>query len=227
MTSRVGSTLEFRNLRRLDWDAAAAEQERVAAAIETGRGPDTVLFVEHEPVYTLGLRLRPENFRGPYDPAHGSFQGVPVRRAWRGGELTFHGPGQLVVYPILRLPRGAGALHRLVCAYQDIVIAVAADLGIAAFARDDAIGVWTDRGKVASIGVGLRRGLTRNGFAINVAVDRAYFEPIVPCGRPDDRVANFADFLPSRISVDDVRPLVEKHFIRAGDVVSASPEGSV
>lgn len=219
-------TIAFRNLGRLGWDAAEAEQERIAGTLARGDGRETVLFVEHEPVYTYGLRFRAENFRQDFDPARDAYQGLPVRRAWRGGELTYHGPGQLVVYPILRVPRGGRALHRLVRAYQDIVIAVAAEWDVEAFAVPDAVGVWTERGKLASIGIGLRRGITRNGFAINVAVDRRAFEPIVPCGRAGDRIANLNDFLPSRISVDDVRRLVEKHFIRVGDALPSRAEDS-
>ena len=219
---------EFRNLGRLDWDAAAVEQERFAEAVGRGRCPATVLFVEHEPVYTCGLRFRRENFRRPFDPNEGAYCGVPVRRAFRGGEVTYHGPGQLVVYPILPLGRGGRQLRRLVERYQEIIVAVLGELRIAAFGRPDAIGVWTDRGKIASIGVGLRRGVTRNGFAVNVSVDARAFRAIVPCGRSEP-IANINDFFtdpPSairnpqsaikRISVDDVRALVEKQFIRLG-----------
>jgi lipoate-protein ligase B len=209
--------VEFRNLGRTDWDVAMREQERVAEARARGQCPDTVLFVEHEPVYTRGLRFRRENFRRQCDPSQSSYCGIPLRRAFRGGELTYHGPGQLVVYPILLLPCGGRQLRRLVAFYQTVTIEVLAEVGVAGFIRPDAIGVWTDRGKIASIGVGLRRGVTRNGFAINVETDLRAFEPIVPCGRPEP-MANINDFngAPAcrRISVDDVRALVEKHFIR-------------
>lgn len=249
-------TIEFRNLGLLDWDAAAREQERIADARARGECPDTVLFVEHEPVYTCGLRFRPENFRLSYDPSQPTYCGIPVRRAYRGGELTYHGPGQLVVYPILRLPHGGQHLRRLIDFYQTLIIEVLGELGIAAFTCPDAIGVWTDRGKIASIGVGLRRGVTRNGFAINVATDPRAFEPILACGRSEP-MANINDFhleyggltppcfraevgsgmlevgkskavsshrtpknkaassrrSPERISIDEVRALVEKHFI--------------
>ncbi|MCX8036192.1 MAG: lipoyl(octanoyl) transferase LipB [Candidatus Sumerlaeia bacterium] len=226
--SATGCSLVFRNLGRLDWDSACREQERTAGAIARGAGGDTVLFVEHEPVYTRGLRFRAENFRLPFDAAGSMYCGIPVRRAWRGGELTYHGPGQLVVYPILRLPRGGPCLHRLVAFYQEVIIAALAELGIGAFGRREAVGVWTVRGKIASIGVGLRRGVTRNGFAVNVAVDKRAFEPIVPCGR-EEPLANVVDFVDGmdrmdrvdgrgrRISIDVVRGLVEKHFIRLAE----------
>ncbi len=218
----------FRNLGRLGWDAACCEQERAAEAIAGGAGNDTVLFVEHEPVYTLGLRFRAENFRRRFDLAGSTYCGIPVRRAWRGGELTYHGPGQLVVYPILWLPRGGPSLHGLVAFYQEVVIAALGELGIASFCRREAVGVWTARGKIASIGVGLRHGVTRNGFAVNVAVNKRAFEPIVPCGR-EEPVANAADFMDGidrvdgaderggRISIDVVRGLIEKHFIRLAE----------
>jgi lipoate-protein ligase B len=215
-------TLEFRNLGRMDWDAAMREQERVAEARARDECPDTVLFVEHEPVYTRGLRFRRENFRHDFDPAQSSYCGIPVRRAFRGGELTYHGPGQLVVYPVLQLPRGGRQLRRLVEFYQKVIVAVLDELGIAGFTRPDAVGVWTDRGKIASIGVGLRRSVTRNGFAINVAADPRAFEPIVPCGRSEP-VANISDF-GFRISIDDVRALVEKQFIHLRRTCSPTGE---
>ena len=216
MPALLTPTIKFRNLGRMDWDAAMREQERVAAARARDESSDTVLFVEHEPVYTWGRRFRRENFRSGYDPSQPTYCGIPVRRAFRGGELTYHGPGQLVVYPILRLPHGGHHLRRLIDFYQTVVIEVLSELGIAAFSRPDAIGVWTDRGKIASIGVGLWRGVTQNGFAVNVETDRRAFEPIVPCGRANDKIANINDFFDMRISVDDVRALVEKHFIRLG-----------
>jgi len=205
----------FVNLGRLDWDAAAREQERRAEARLRGLAPDTVLFVEHEPVYTFGLRFRPESFRHGHDPDHPTYCGVPARRVFRGGDATYHGPGQLVVYPILRLDRAGPSLARLVRGYQAVVGGVLDELGIAWTTRPDAVGVWTDRGKIASIGLGLRRGVTRNGFTLNVAVDPRPFDRIVPCGRPGDRVANITDFPGQRISVDECRALVEKHFILA------------
>ncbi|MBM3333900.1 lipoyl(octanoyl) transferase LipB [Candidatus Sumerlaeota bacterium] len=216
MNSPAKAVWQFRNLGRLDWDTAAREQERVADAIARGECPGTVLFVEHNPVYTYGLRFRPENFRRRFDPTEATYCGVPVRRAFRGGELTYHGPGQLVAYPILRLPQRAGDLRQLVAFYGDVVIASLNELGIAGFVRADAIGVWTERGKIASIGVGLRRGVTRNGFAVNVAVDRQPFDLIVPCGLTEP-IANVADFTHSRISIDDVRVLIQKYSIRLGN----------
>jgi lipoyl(octanoyl) transferase len=215
MVGLFSEAIAFRHLGRLDWDAAALEQERAAEAVLRGVGPETVLFVEHEPVYTRGIRLNAAGFRHGYDGAGAMYCGVPVRRAFRGGDVTYHGPGQLVVYPILRLPRGAG-LGRLVELYQAIIRSALAELAIESFPREDAVGVWTGRGKIASIGVGLRRGVTRNGFAINVEVDPRAFELIVPCGRPADRVANVNDYLRARISVDELASLVEKHFIHAG-----------
>lgn len=226
ITKSASRKIEFRNLGRLDWDAAACEQERIADARARGECPNTVLFVEHEPVYTCGLRFRQENFRSGYDPSQAAYCGIPVRRAFRGGELTYHGPGQLVVYPILRLARGGPSLRCLVAFYQTTIIEVLAEFGVAAFARPDAIGVWTERGKIASIGVGLRRGVTRNGFAINVEVDPRPFEPIVACGRAEDRVANLNDILAATISVDELRVVVEKQFPHARGGALPHVEGS-
>ena len=224
MPTSLIQEIAFRNLGQLDWDAAACEQERVADARARGECPNTILFVEHEPVYTYGQRFRPENFRLGFDRSKPTYCSVPVRRAFRGGELTYHGPGQLVVYPILRLARGGPGLRSLIAFYQAIIVEVLAELGVAAFGRPDTIGVWTDRGKIASIGVGLRGGVTRSGFAINVEVDPRAFDPIVACGRPEDRVANLNDTVGTRISVDGLRDVVEKHFTQAGGGVLPNVE---
>jgi len=218
------SPLLSRNLGRLDWDSAARIQEETARALARGVGRETLLFVEHEPVYTYGLRFRPRDFLRARNNVGDTYCGVPVRRAWRGGGVTYHGPGQLVVYPILRLRRGGPGLRQLVAFYRETVIAVLSHLGIEAWGLPDAVGVWTARGKIASIGVGLKHGITRNGFAVNVEVDRSAFEAIVPCERRGEAVANVNDHLGRRISVDEMRCLVEKEFIRSWGTVFAPAE---
>jgi lipoyl(octanoyl) transferase len=168
-------TIDVRVLGRMAYADALALQEAVLAARLAG-GPDTLLLVEHPPVYTLG--------RGS-DARHlGLAAGGPVEvvRVARGGQVTYHGPGQLVGYPILDL-RG----HRLdvrwyVRALEDVLIAALADLGIGATRRDGFPGVWTARGKIGSIGIALRRWVTWHGFALNVGPDLSGFDAITPCG---------------------------------------------
>ena len=160
---------------RVDYRRALAWQEALVAQRVAG-GADTLLLLEHPPVYTLG--------RGA-DPCHlGRAAGgdVPVVRAHRGGEVTYHGPGQLVGYPILGLRELRPDVRWYLRTLEEVLIATLADLGIAAGRRDGLTGVWVGARKIASIGVALRRWVSWHGFALNVAGDLTGFEAITPCG---------------------------------------------
>ena len=135
---------------------------------------DELWCLEHPPVYTLGMNA---------DPSHVLAAGdIPVVRIDRGGQVTYHGPGQLVVYPLVDLKRRGLGVRALVTALESALIAFAADFGIAAVARRDAPGVYVDGRKLASIGLRIRRGASYHGLALNVAMDVAPFSRINPCG---------------------------------------------
>jgi lipoyl(octanoyl) transferase len=136
--------------------------------------PDALWCLEHPPVYTLGMNA---------DPAHVLAAGdVPVVRIDRGGQVTYHGPGQLVVYPLVDLRRAGLGVRDLVTALEQALIAFAAESGIEAVARRDAPGVYVAGKKLASIGLRIRRGASYHGLALNVAMDLAPFSGINPCG---------------------------------------------
>jgi lipoyl(octanoyl) transferase len=160
---------------QVEYGRALAWQETLVARRLAG-GPDALLLLEHPPVYTLGRGADPR-FLGA--AASG---GVPVFRAHRGGQVTYHGPGQLVGYPIIDLrgfrPDVRWYLDRL----EDVLIAALAALGIAAGRRAGLRGVWVGERKIASIGIALRRWVAWHGFALNVAHDVSGFAPIAPCG---------------------------------------------
>ncbi len=184
--------LEIRRLGRVAYDEALALQERLRDSRIAGEIPDTLLLLEHPDVITLGtgasgafLRLSGEDLER---------RGYAVRRTNRGGEVTWHGPGQLVGYPIVDLAARDRDLHRYLRALEDVLIGALADLGVSAGRRDGYTGVWLDaRRKIASIGVGVRRWVTMHGFALNVCCDLSRFEAIVPCGIPDVRMARVCD----------------------------------
>ena len=145
----------------------------------TSRGPETpdeLWLLQHPPVYTLGLNTNPAHLR--------SAGNVPVVQTDRGGQVTYHGPGQLVVYLLLDLQRAGLGIRKVVCALENSVIALAAAHGIAASGRREAPGVYVDGAKLASIGLRVRRGCTYHGLALNVAPDLAPFAGINPCGYP-------------------------------------------
>ncbi|MGA2779852.1 MAG: lipoyl(octanoyl) transferase LipB [Steroidobacteraceae bacterium] len=146
---------------------------------------DEIWFAEHPPVFTLGLNARREHLLAPRD--------IPVVAIDRGGQVTYHGPGQLMIYPLLDLRRNRLGVRDLVVALEESIIAYAAELGILAVGRRDAPGVYVDGAKLASIGLRIRRGASYHGLALNVALDLEPFQRINVCGYPGLRVTRLAD----------------------------------
>ena len=163
-------------LGRVPYPEAVLLQERVRAARQRGAAPDALLLLEHPPVYTKGRRTEPADL--PMGEDWYRMQGVEVYESDRGGRVTYHGPGQLVGYPIMQV-RDVPAYVRTM---ESAIIAALGDEGIDAEVRDGLTGVWAGDSKIGSIGVHVSRGVTTHGFAINVDGDLQPFEWIVPCG---------------------------------------------
>ena len=160
---------------RVGYERAVAWQEALVARCLAG-GPDALLLLEHPPVYTLG--------RGA-DPIHlglAAQTGAPIVRTHRGGQVTYHGPGQLIGYPILDLRRRRPDVRWYLRTLEEVLVAALADLGVAAEPRAGLTGVWVGPRKIASIGVALRRWVSWHGFALNVGDDLTGFDAITPCG---------------------------------------------
>ena len=190
---------------------------RLAERRLAGKIPDTVILLEHPPVFTAGRRARPDELL--WSPDELAARGAEVHRIDRGGAFTFHGPGQLVGYPILDLgtrPDAAAHLRRL----EEVVIRTAADLGIALHRRDDVqTGVWHGDEKVCAIGVRLMRArVTLHGFAVNCDPDLSYFDGIVACGLPGHGVTSLSRIARRSVTVDEVRPLVERRLAEVFDL---------
>ncbi|MFN8522339.1 MAG: lipoyl(octanoyl) transferase LipB [Chloroflexota bacterium] len=174
------ATFAVRFLGRVEYLEALALQRSLAARRDAEEIGDTVLLLEHPPVITLGRR-------GSRDDVYASDQelarlGIPVIETNRGGLVTYHGPGQLVGYPIVRLRSFAGDAPRYVTLLEESIIRTLARLGVAAFRNPEHRGVFTARGKIAAIGVAVSRGVTMHGFALNVDPDLSHFDLINPCG---------------------------------------------
>ncbi len=165
---------EFTEL--VPYEQGVRMQEELRDAVQAGRAPDQLLLLEHAPVYTRGRRTNPGEL--PMGEAWYATQGIQVCDADRGGAVTYHGPGQLVGYPIMRIE----GVHEYVAALERAIIAALADEGVEAEMRDGLTGVWASKGKIASIGVHVSRRVTTHGFAVNVDNDLQPFEWIVPCG---------------------------------------------
>ena len=189
------------------YDEAWAEQRRVHAARVTGEAPDTVLLLEHPPVYTAGKRTAPEE--RPTD-------GTPVIDVDRGGKITWHGPGQLVGYPIVRLPDPVDVVAH-VRRVEEALILACGDLGVDATRVHGRSGVWVlgedggqDR-KIAAIGIRVSRGVTQHGFALNGDCDLSTYDRFVPCGIRDAGVTSLSAELGRPVTVADLMPVVERH----------------
>ena len=178
-------------LGRVEYREALALQHRLRAARQADAIPDTLLLLEHEPVYTRGRRSVEGEL--PLGADWYRERGIEIVDVDRGGKVTYHGPGQLVGYPIMRIEQGALAYVRTL---EDAIVEALAEEGIAARSRAadglDYTGVWVEDRKIASIGVHVQRGITTHGFAVNVDADLAPFEWIVPCGLGGVRMTSIA-----------------------------------
>jgi lipoate-protein ligase B len=198
------------DLGTLPYDEAHALQLALVEARQTDQVADALLLLEHTPVITLGRRAEPGHILAT--EAELARLGVAVRPVERGGDVTYHGPGQLVGYPILRLADyGLGAsdyMHLL----EELLIRVCADLGLGAGRREEYIGVWIGHNKIAALGVRIRRGVTFHGFAFNVNPQMAHWDLIVPCGITDGGVTSLEMELGQAPPMDALRERVCHHF---------------
>lgn len=167
--------------------------------------PDEIWFTEHEPVFTLGLNASREHLLAPGN--------IPVVQIDRGGQVTYHGPGQLMIYPLLDIRRANIGVRPLVTALEQSVVDLVAESGISAASRCDAPGVYVDGVKIASVGLRIRRGASFHGMALNVDVDLEPFSRINPCGFADLEVTDLARIGAGR-DVDATQERLLPHFLR-------------
>jgi lipoyl(octanoyl) transferase len=191
----------------VDYEIALAEQRRLHADVAEGRRPGTVLLLEHPSVYTAGKRTQP--WDRPVD-------GTPVTDVDRGGRITWHGPGQLVGYPIVRLPDPVDVVA-YVRRTEQLLIDVCAEFGLATTRVEGRSGVWVtadgrgpDR-KIAAIGIRVARGTTLHGFALNCDCDLSAYDIIVPCGISDAGTTSLSAELGRQVTVAQVLPVVRRH----------------
>ncbi|MDF5755633.1 lipoyl(octanoyl) transferase LipB [Spongiactinospora sp. TRM90649] len=189
-------------------------QRRIHAGRVSGAAPDACMMLEHAPVYTAGRRTAPHE--RPAD-------GTPVIDVDRGGRMTWHGPGQLVGYPIIKLSSALG-VDGYVRLLEDVLIQVCADFGVAVRRVPGRSGVWVGEGDdargVGAIGIRFSQGVTMHGFALNCATDVSWFDRIVPCGIEGARVTSLSAETGRRIVVDEVVPYAEK---RLAEALGAEP----
>jgi len=208
------------------YDVANAAMHELAERRLAEEIPDAVIALEHPPVFTAGRRAKDDELL--WSPEEVEGRGGLVRAIDRGGSFTFHGPGQLVGYPILHLgakPDAAGYLRRL----EEAVIRACGDMGVEVSRRPDVqTGVWHGDRKVCAIGVRLMRTrVTLHGFALNCDTDLSWFQGIVACGLPDHGVTSLSELLGRDVTIAEVRPFVEQRLAEVFDLVLAEAPAEV
>lgn len=211
---------------RLDYEPALQLQEQLVAERERSSS-DILLLLEHPPVITLGRGGQLSNLCLP--EAILAKRGIPVLRVGRGGDVTYHGPGQLVGYPIVDLtPRGRD-LHRYLRLLEETLLTTLAAFGLQGRRDPGRTGVWVDAAKIASIGIGVRRWISWHGFALNVSTDLSAFDAIVPCGLTGVRMTSMEALLGRSIPLAQVQQVLIEAFSRCfasdylGDYASIQP----
>lgn len=208
MSLSVGE-VALKKLGLIDYEEAWALQRQFHEEVSTERRPNTLLLLEHPPIFTAGRRTL--DSERPLD-------GSRVIEVDRGGKITFHGPGQIVGYPIVKLKDSFDVVG-FVRVIESALIEVCAEFGVKTERYCERSGVWVrdSRGdrKIAAIGIRVAKGVTMHGFALNVATDLSYFDRIVPCGIEDAGVTSLANELGSEISIEEVTPILERHIYEA------------
>jgi lipoyl(octanoyl) transferase len=212
LTSAPARALEVRRLGVVGYAEALELQKSLVEQRKAGTIPDQLLLLEHPPVITLGVKTR--NDRGHIVASADLLarKGVEVFETGRGGDVTYHGPGQLVGYPIIDLKPERCDVHRYVRDIEEVLIRTAAAFGIEAGRVEGLTGVWVGRDKLAAIGVRISRWVTSHGFALNVTTDLSHFDFIIPCGIVGRGVTSIQRLLGRAVPLEEVESAVTDAF---------------
>ena len=216
----MSRTLNVHRLGLMPYGEALALQRALVDQRRGGAVEDLLLLVEHPHVLTLGVRGDGGRSHILASPEALASRGVDVHETGRGGDITYHGPGQLVGYPIVDLKPDRCDVHRYVRDLEEVLIRTVADFGIDASRVEGLTGVWVGREKLAAIGVRLSRWITSHGFALNVATDLEYFSLIVPCGIADRGVTSLERLLGRPVDRSAVEDRIVGHFSEVFDRTS-------
>ena len=193
----------FAWLGTVEYLRARAFQDTLVHQVHDGDSPDTLLLLEHPHVFTRGRLGRDEHLLTP--DAELSANGVAVHETDRGGQITYHGPGQLVAYPIINLREWSGGPLQYVRSLEQVIVETVSDFGIDAHTEQGLTGVWTQGGKIAAIGVKISRGVAFHGLSINVSTDLSWYRHIIPCGISDRPVTSMSAELAEAVDLEAVR----------------------
>ena len=215
--------LEVHRLGVVGYADALTLQQRLVEQRKAGLISDQLLLLEHPPVITLGVKVKNDHANVLASPAVLQSSGIELYETGRGGDVTYHGPGQLVGYPILDLRPDRCDVHRYVRDLEQVMIAAAADFGVSAGRITGLTGAWAGNQKLAAIGVRISRWITSHGFALNVSTDLAHFGLIIPCGISDRGVTSLSRLLEKDVRIRDVEDTVIRAFAAVFDCDPAEP----
>ncbi|MCF7832108.1 MAG: lipoyl(octanoyl) transferase LipB [Candidatus Marinimicrobia bacterium] len=196
-------TLDIQDLGQIAYAEAFDLQLRLHKERIAGKIPDTLLLLEHPHVYTLGRHANDNNI--VWQEAERRNRSVEVRHVDRGGDVTYHGPGQLVGYPIIKLEERGLTPRSLVAWVENLIIRTVAASGIASYVHPEHPGVWVGDAKICAIGMRIKERVSYHGFALNVNTDLSYFEGIVPCGIQDKSVCSIKSLIGKKTDMDLVK----------------------
>ena len=202
----------FLNLEHLSYDAALELMRGLVEIKRRSNGPEVLILVEHEPIFTMGRRAETSDILVPQDDL--AEKGIRVYRVERGGLITYHGPGQLMAYPIFHLRRmGLGAAE-LIHGLEEVIINTLSGFGIHGKRKEARRGVWFESEKIASVGVAVHGGVSFHGLALNYDPDLSHFDLINPCGLSGVRMTSMARILGKPVSASKLRGTLAHHFTR-------------
>lgn len=196
-------------LGRISYDDAVEKQLETVAAVQSGQD-DTLYLLEHDPVLTLGASFHPENLLHPAEWYEA--RGIDIKQTDRGGDITYHGPGQLVAYPIFDVARHGKDLHRWMRDLEETVILALKEFGLTGVRLDVNSGVWVNEKKICAIGIKIKRWVSMHGIAINCNNDLSPFATIVPCGIRSHGVTSLSQELGRDVSVEEFAPALIRGF---------------
>ena len=189
---------------------AYSVQKEALASVKLRKEGESIIFAQHYPVFTIGRLGKRENILANAQELNS--RGIDIINTDRGGDITFHGPGQIVVYPILDLTKRSKDMHKFLRGLEEVVILTLSGYSVNSFRIKDRTGCWTDKGKIASIGVAASGWVTYHGFALNANVDLSYFDMINPCGFKDINMTSMKDILDNEVDLEKLKERLIRHF---------------
>jgi lipoyl(octanoyl) transferase len=209
---RYASAVEAQelDLGRMPYRPAFELQAQILDEVASGQRPHTLIFVEHDPVLTLGANFHESNLL--YPPEHYERLGIAIERTDRGGDVTYHGPKQLVIYPIFRVSELGRDLHKWLRDLEETMIAALRQFGLEGYRFPPHTGVWTNGRKIAAIGIKVKKWVSMHGIALNCDNDLAPFQAIIPCGIADYGVTSLTQETGRGIGIAEAKPAVRRAF---------------